>query len=50
MIFNETGEYSMPKSDPKEHTLERAEYFSGLVSKTTDPVYWPAEKILAAVK
>ncbi len=32
----------------KEHILARAEYFKGLVTKTTDPVHWNQEDILAA--
>ncbi|MDD3531507.1 MAG: hypothetical protein PHV99_02890 [Candidatus Pacebacteria bacterium] len=34
------------------HTLARAEYFLGLLTKTTDPVFWEVKKIeeaLAAV-
>ncbi len=33
----------------KDHVLARADYFKGLVSKTTDPVYWPEEKIREAI-
>ena len=38
----------MPKAGTKEHAFARADYFNGLVKKTTDPVYWEQEKLEAA--
>jgi hypothetical protein len=31
-----------------EHIVARANYFKGLVMKTTDPVYWEAEQLIEA--
>lgn len=36
------------KCSPEEHMLDRANYFKGLVTKTTDPVEWEKEKLLEA--
>jgi len=31
-----------------EHMLARAEYYSGLLTKTTDPVSWPPQRLTEA--
>jgi hypothetical protein len=36
--------------DSKEHILARADYYAGLVTKTTDPVRWSVEKVLEALE
>ena len=40
----------MPKFShgSEEHTLARADYFAGLLQKTSDPVYWEGAKLHAA--
>ncbi|MBI2025718.1 hypothetical protein HYT04_02955 [Candidatus Kaiserbacteria bacterium] len=42
-------EAQMMRNDSEEHVLARANYYKGLVTKTTDPVYWPEEKLRQAI-
>jgi hypothetical protein len=34
--------------DSPEHILARAEFFKGLITKTTDPVHWEEKKLREA--
>jgi len=45
---NSTGEFKM-KFGSLEHTLNRADYYRGLLTKTTDPVYWDDKNINDAI-
>jgi hypothetical protein len=38
----------MLKRSSEEHILGRADYYKGLVTKTTDPVHWSKEDLLEA--